>query len=46
MADAKARFTAELEQLNSEFENDPRRAGTQMEMNTSAAEYRQNTMLL
>lgn len=41
MADAKARFTAELEQLNSEFENDPRRAGTQMEMNTSAAEYHQ-----
>lgn len=41
MADAKARFTAELEQLNSDFENDSRLMGSQMDMNTSAAEYRQ-----
>lgn len=41
MADAKARFTAELEQLNSDFENDSRLVGSQMDMNTSAAEYRQ-----
>lgn len=41
MADAKAKFIAELNQLNSNFENDPCLSGTQMEMNTSAAEYRQ-----
>lgn len=41
MADAKAGFAAELERLNSEFENDSRLVGSQMDMNTSAAEYRQ-----
>lgn len=41
LADAKAKFSAELEQLNSDFKNDPRLNGPMVDMNASAAEYRQ-----
>lgn len=41
LSDARAGFAAELEQLEFDFDNDPRLVGAQFEMNVAAAEYRQ-----